>query len=245
MQATRSRRHRARRGRRGGRGTAVILILVLAAALLVGLIVRGVTALGRKEALPQATVPCTVVVDAGHGGNDQGASFDGRLESEDNLRLALAVQRALQDRGITAVLTREGDTALTLEERVAAAEDAGADFFLSLHRNFSDGAGYGTEVWTAEQCSARATQLAEAIRAGLTAVGVQRDRGVRAGSQSGTGDYYVLAHTTMPAVLVEMGFVENEADNRLFDQHLEDYAAAIAQAVMDVSQPQEAAGAEG
>lgn len=55
--------------------------------------------------------------------------------------------------------------------------------------------------------------------------------GVRYGSQSGSGDYYVLSHTTMPAILVELGFIQDQEDNRLLDRNLNQYAEAIADAV--------------
>ena len=69
---------------------------------------------------------------------------------------------------------------------------------------------------------------------GLVSVGVQNNRGVRQGSQSGSGDYYVLSHTTMPAILIEMGFIQDEEDNRLLDRNRRSYAEAIADAVVAV-----------
>lgn len=177
---------------------------------------------------------CIVFVDPGHGGTDQGASNGDRLESEDNLTLALAVRDELEARGVTVVMSREDDTTLTLAERVAAAEAAGADIFLSLHRNSSDDAdACGLEIWTAETCSELSTSLAGAICVALAETGIQDNRGVKTGSQSGTGDYYVLLYTSMPAVLVEMGFISNETDNTLFDKNLNAYAAAIAEAVTE------------
>ena len=69
----------------------------------------------------------------------------------------------------------------------------------------------------------------------LDNVGVQADRGVKFGyrENNSTGDYSVNRESEMPSCLVELGFMENEIDNQMFDQHLEQYAKAIATAIMD------------
>ncbi len=179
------------------------------------------------------SVPYTVCIDAGHGGSDPGASGSDRTEKDDTLAAALALEQAMKERNITVVMTRSDDTALTLPERVAVAEEASANLFLSLHRNVAE-SGNGIEIWIAQQCSTTSQSLADKIHANLVAAGVQNDRGIRAGTQSGNGDYYVLSHTTMPAVLIELGFLQDKEDNKLFDKHLTDYANAIANAVVDI-----------
>ena len=148
--------------------------------------------------------------------------------------MTLALQRALEARNIYVVLTREDDTSLTLEERVAFAQAEQADYYISLHRNYADVSACGIEIWVAEQCSDAALSLAQEVEQGRVSVGVQNNRGVRQGSQSGSGDYYVLSHTTMPAILIEMGFIQDEEDNRLLDRNRRSYAEAIADAVVAV-----------
>lgn len=179
------------------------------------------------------STPYTVCIDAGHGGSDPGASESDRAEKDDTLAAALALRQAMETRNITVVMTRSDDTALSLQERVDCAENANANLFLSLHRNVAE-SGNGIEIWVAQQCSTTSQMLAERIHTNLVAVGVQNDRGVRAGTQNGNGDYYVLSHTSMPAVLVELGFLQDKEDNELFDKHLTDYADAIANAVVDI-----------
>lgn len=78
-----------------------------------------------------------IVVDAGHGGTDLGAVFRGRQEKDDNLRLALAVGKILEDRGQEVFYTRTGDVYQTPAQKAAAANEAGADYFVSIHRNSS------------------------------------------------------------------------------------------------------------
>jgi len=223
-----------RRGRLSPEAAAVAVMAAIAVVLLVILIAGKEAGEAEQEQADPAGALCVVCIDPGHGGGDQGASWEGRLEKDDNLAVALALQQALEERNIRAVLTREGDAALTLEERVDFAQEQQADLYISLHRNYADQPACGVEIWVAEQCSETSEALARRVDEGLAAVGVQRDRGVRFGSQSGEGDYYVLSHTAMPAVLVELGFIQDAEDNRLLDEHREDYAAAIADAVETV-----------
>ena len=78
-----------------------------------------------------------VVVDAGHGGWDNGAMFNGRKEKDDNLNLALAVGDILKNNGIDVVFTRTDDVYQSPNEKARIANRANADFFVSLHRNSS------------------------------------------------------------------------------------------------------------
>ncbi|MCC8098863.1 MAG: N-acetylmuramoyl-L-alanine amidase [Clostridiales bacterium] len=177
-----------------------------------------------------------VCIDPGHGGSDQGTSYQGRLESEDNLALALAVRAAMEAQGITVVMTREDDTYVSRADRAAIANDAGANFFLSLHRNASaDGSGSGIEIWYSTAASATTVNWAVQVEDALVAAGISGSRGCHSGSQTNPyEDYDVCRLTRMPALLVEMGFIQNEEDNRLFDSQMEDYAEALTDAVLAV-----------
>ena len=111
-----------------------------------------------------------VVIDAGHGGHDPGASGTGALGGIKEKTLALALARALRDRllregGVRVALTRDDDTFLVLEERAEIARQLGADLFLSIHADSAgDRAGVsGASVYT---LSARASsQAAERVAA--------------------------------------------------------------------------------
>ncbi len=176
---------------------------------------------------------CVVCVDPGHGGSDRGSSCGDRLEKDDNLALGLALRDSLENRNISVIMTREKDEYVSLPDRVAAAEAADADCYLSLHRNSYEGEEvHGLEIWLAEAYSDTAWDLAEQISTELQEVGVQEARGIRTGTQDGDGSYYVLRNTTMPAVLVELGFLQDEEDNRLFDTQVKEYAEAMADAVL-------------
>lgn len=78
-----------------------------------------------------------IVLDAGHGGTDPGAIYKERKEKDDNLELTLAVGKILEDNGIDVVYTRTTDIYQTPFEKAKIANEAGADYFISFHRNSS------------------------------------------------------------------------------------------------------------
>lgn len=172
-----------------------------------------------------------VVIDAGHGGDDLGATFGGRNEKDDNLRLAHRVRDILVENGIDVALTRNKDYFVTLEDRCVFANRCDAEIFVSLHRNSAPNAS-GTEIWIHSSDPAPDRALATDILNGLDAAGLSNNRGVKCGYAQGEGNYYVNKHTEMTSCLVELGFITSEEDNLLYDENFEAYAQAIADAIM-------------
>lgn len=169
----------------------------------------------------------TIIIDAGHGGEEPGAVFEGRKEKDDTLRLALAVGDILEDAGIHVLYTRTTDQTQTPAQKAAIANRSGADLFISLHRNAMPVAGSGTGALDlVYESGSEAEELAQAIQRELVGVGFA-DLGV----QERPG-LIVLNQTRMPAVLIEAGFIDNPADNRLFDQSFTAVAQAIADGVL-------------
>ena len=76
-----------------------------------------------------------IIIDAGHGGTNPGAVHEGRRESDDVLRLALAVGEILTNDGFDVVYTRTDDATQSVAEKAAIANESGADLFISIHRN--------------------------------------------------------------------------------------------------------------
>lgn len=174
-----------------------------------------------------------VVIDPGHGGSDVGAEYDGRFEKDDNLALAILVNEKLNDMGIDSVLTRDKDKQVSLEKRCKIANKKKADAFVSLHRNSADGA-KGVEIWVGSDMPVKDTALAESILSGLDEVGISQNRGVKFGYARGDGnDYYVNSHSNMPSCLVELGFINSETDNELFDENIDAYAESIARSIAE------------
>lgn len=150
-----------------------------------------------------------VVVDAGHGGHDPGAEVSGVREKDLNLTLALLVARKAQGvRGLRVVLTRSTDTYVDLVERVKMAEALGAALYLSIHANYHrDPKVCGIETWVDTNAGQESQRLAECVqRAVVSAVG-GADRGVRRQT-------LYLRHTSLPAALVEVGFLSCPSERK-------------------------------
>ena len=79
-----------------------------------------------------------IVVDAGHGGSNPGATYQGRRESDDALRLAMAVGQILEENGYDVIYTRTSDVSQSVGQKAAIANEEGADLFVSIHRNAAE-----------------------------------------------------------------------------------------------------------
>ena len=170
----------------------------------------------------------SIVIDAGHGGFDNGATYQDRKEKDDVLRLALAVGELLQQRGFDVYYTRTTDQYNSPYEKAQIANATGADYFVSLHRNSSPNpntySGVETLVYQENQV---VNDLANSINSQLEAVGFKN-----LGIQERPG-LVVLRRTNMPAVLVEVGFLNTDADNQLFDEKFNQIANAIATGIQE------------
>ena len=125
-------------------------------------------------------MPYSMMLDSGHGGSDPGAVYRGRCEKDDTLRLTLAVGEILQENGIEVLYTRTTDVYLSPYERAVEANQAGVDFFLSIHRNSypTDNEVMGVESLIYD-LSGLKYQMAQEINEQLETVGVV-DLGVKA-----------------------------------------------------------------
>ena len=177
----------------------------------------------------------TVCLDAGHGADDVGATSTGgaRLEKDDNLRLTLKVRDKLEEKGIKVVLTRDDDSDITLKERCRLANKKRCDFFLSLHRN-SSVSGSGFEAWIAKEPKGGEEKVAQKLVDALSDISGLPNRGVKKGYRNSSGNnYYVNSNTNMPSILLEVGFVTSDGDNKSFDKSLDENAEAIANIIFE------------
>ena len=152
-------------------------------------------------------MPYSIMLDAGHGGRDPGAVYNGRSEKDDTLALTLAVGEILQSRGVDVLYTRTTDVYETPHQKAMEANEAGVDFFVSIHRNSSPEANTysGVESLIFDRSGIK-LEMAEDINDQLEAVGF-----INLGVKERPG-LVVLRRTDMPAVLVEVGFMSNAAD---------------------------------
>ena len=176
-------------------------------------------------------MPYTIMLDAGHGGRDSGAVYNGRQEKDDSLALTLAVGELLQERGVDVLYTRTTDVYESPYQKAMEANAAGADFFISIHRNSSPEANTysGVESLVYNKSGIK-LEMAENINEQLEAVGF-----VNLGVKERPG-LVVLRRTRMPAVLVEVGFINSDTDNMLFDNNFNDIALGIAEGILDTLQ---------
>lgn len=190
-----------------------------------------------------------IVIDPGHGGEDGGAvASDGTLEKDLNLELSGRICALFGVLGINSKMTRDTDVLLydkyselddykgkkkvyDLKNRLRFTEEAGSDaVFLGIHMNrFSDPKYSGTQVYYSPN-SRDSRALAEEIRTGIkTALQPDNTRETkRAGSS-----IFLLKRLTVPAVLVECGFLsnENEAKKLKDPEYQKAFAAATVSAV--------------
>ncbi len=173
-------------------------------------------------------MPYSIMLDAGHGGTDPGAVYNGRREKDDTLRLVLAIGQILQNRGVDVEYTRTTDIYETPFQKAMEANEAGVDYFVSIHRNSfeQDNIVSGVESLVYDLSGIK-YRMAENINANLETVGFV-NLGVKA-----RPNLVVLKRTKMPAVLVEVGFLNSNTDNQLFDENFDDIALAIADGILE------------
>jgi N-acetylmuramoyl-L-alanine amidase len=169
----------------------------------------------------------TIALDAGHGGSDPGAVYDGRAEKNDALKLTNAVGKILADNGINVFYVRSSDEYETPFKKAQDANASGADYFISIHRNSSEEPNQysGVESLVYKDSGIR-SKLAANINNSLSKVGFA-NLGI-----TERPNLVVLKRTSMPAVLVEVGFINSDDDNATFDANFNKIAQAIADGIL-------------
>lgn len=179
-----------------------------------------------------------IYIDAGHGGSSIGATHKGRKEQDDCLRLALKVKELLlTQKDIEVKLSREKDVNPDIDDRCAEANKWGADYFCSIHRNaFKPNSATGAEVWLYSKVKKNGDTYtkAEKILELICAATGYKNRGVKLGAPSYT-DFGVNRLTKMHSALFEIGFIDSDSDNVVFDEKFNDMAKAIAKGLYEVN----------
>ena len=243
------------RGRSGFGGTMQNIVAWLGLALMITSFVwwqilsvpRPAGTSGRRTAAP---APFTLVVlDPGHGGQDSGAMCGAIYEKDLTLDVAQRVDRLLQAQGLATLMTRVGDSYVSLADRVAVTNRARDCIFVSIHFNESKKVVSGVETYYAEHQSAPAPRLASwipffqgpgaesptlaseslgrFIQEAMVARTKAPDRGTKA------EQFFVIANVGAPAVLVEAGFLNKEEIAKLENNDYRDQmAAAISEGIL-------------
>ncbi len=170
-----------------------------------------------------------VMLDPGHGGKDPGAIGIGGIQEKNIiLPISLEVAQILKQQGISVRFTRDSDYFVSLQGRTDLANRANADLFVSIHANaisLSRPDINGLEVYYYQTGKG----LAQSIHRNILQQVNIRDRGIR------TARFYVLRHTAMPSVLVEVGFVtgREDAPNLSNPTYRSQMAKAIADGIIE------------
>lgn len=152
----------------------------------------------------------TIVVDAGHGGEDPGTiSPTGIYEKDINLAIAKKIAASLAKNHYKVIMLRQDDSTLSLEERYTTANAQQADFFISVHANAIENSNEveGIQVLYYPDSEQANEQLAQQMLKQLTTTTKAVDKGVIS-----RPDLAVLRGTTMKSLLIETGFMTNEQE---------------------------------
>ena len=178
-----------------------------------------------------------IVIDAGHGGSDSGASGNGMAEKNLTLAIVLAAKRSFDnDSRFQVYYTRTADTYPSLSQRANLANNRDADMFLCVHINSASASARGTEtLWSKGRNSATkkngltSKELATAMQDAAVDVTGFKDRGL-----VDRPNLYVLRHTKMPACLIEYGFISNKTEAARMKANTSVYGKALYNAVVNL-----------
>lgn len=178
----------------------------------------------------------TVVIDPGHGDWDPGANVGNVLEKDVSLTTSKAIEQALDEANIKAVLTRETDISLSdnkiddLKKRAAKSAENNANYFVSIHVNSFDESDEvsGFEIYKKNDES---HSLAQNIGKNIEILNYSKNRGILDGGKS----LQVLRDNTVPSVLIELGYLNNDNDYSYLsnDEKLQEMGKAIAKGIIE------------
>lgn len=178
----------------------------------------------------------TVVIDPGHGDWDPGANVGNVLEKDISLTTSKAIEQALDEANIKAVLTRETDISLSdnkiddLKKRAAKSAENNANYFVSIHVNSFDESDEvsGFEIYKKNDES---HSLAQNIGQNIETLNYSKNRGILDGGKS----LQVLRDNMVPSVLIELGYLNNDNDYSYLsnDEKLQEMGKAIAKGIIE------------
>lgn len=166
-----------------------------------------------------------IVIDAGHGGTDYGAIRNGINEKDITLDVSKRVEALLKKQGYQVTMTRTNDIYVSLADRVAISEKVAPDIFVSIHVNSStrpEITGIETHYYHQESLN-----LAQTVHSSFASAIKSNNRGLF------KSKFYVINHTTSPAILIEIGFIsnDNERAQLVSDKRKQDTAKSIVEGI--------------
>lgn len=168
-----------------------------------------------------------IVVDAGHGGSDVGATRAGIYEKDITLDISKRVADLLTNKGYHVEMTRRKDDTVSLQDRVLFTEEKNADLFVSIHVNSSvseEPYGLETHYYTDESYA-----FAQEVHKSLAQKIDSKDRGLF------KSKFYVINNSIAPSILVETGFISNTAERNslVTDERKQKTAEAVVDGILN------------
>jgi len=191
---------------------------------------------GTKPTVSKKSDNKIVCIDAGHGGTDGGAQYNGYSEKEQTLEMSKLVQKELEAQGITVIMTRTSDSTVSLEKRIEIAKTANATILVSLHRNYYDTSPSvnGVEAWIHSTAPADSKSLANDILTQLKKITGVNSRGVKTGTMTNEAtNYYINSDSPCTSCIIELGFITNTVDNVLVTTNKNQCAKSVAQGIVN------------
>lgn len=190
---------------------------------------------GSYEANAETTstaVKPVIILDAGHGGTDEGAKVNAFMEKKLTLSTALLTKKYLEQYGYRVIMTRNRDTYLPLQRRVSIANKMKGSLFVSVHFNSSPSVeAKGIEVFYFDSKELWRTKASKRLANCILYRVIDQTEALSRGIKQ--GNFHVIRETDMPAVLVEGGFMTNRDERAKLKEkaYLDKLAMGIAQGI--------------
>ena len=176
-----------------------------------------------------------ICIDASHGGSDSGYTSDGHTSEKDlNLVIAKKIGESLSSVGYNVVYTRNDDSTLSTEERITSINSQKANYLISIQMNSSsDSLSKGYSIFT--QPNDKMIQLAKNLSNTMNAINLSQFEGI-------DSDHYenfpILYDSQIPAILLELGYLNNQGDNKVIssEEYQQNIAKSIANALKEYFQ---------
>lgn len=189
-----------------------------------------------------------IAIDPGHGGIDGGTNIGNILEKDINLAVGLKLKDILTMKGAEVVMTREKDVSLEshisnnqsrhrrdLSARAKIVNESGADLLISIHVNHIKNVKKIGPIVFYYADSEDGKDLAEHMQRYLNDIPTYEEMDITIEHVATAGNYYVLANTEMPGIIIEMGFISNEDDRRLLleEDHQNEIVKQITKGIVE------------
>lgn len=177
-----------------------------------------------KDNDPKKTI--TVVIDAGHGGHDEGMTIDGFSEKEIVVSIAQKIKKNNSDKNVVIHLTRTDDQFISLQDRTNFINNLKPDLVLSLHVNGnknSEASGVELYIFPKDETYENSKKIAQDLNTRFVNNNNLKSRGVK------DANFKILKDTNYPSITVELGFLSNTNDRAYLtdDEQQEKIAASI------------------